>query len=158
MKRLGDMPLGVVGACSGPSGAPSVAPVVPDRCLRPVLPNTGRGVVHLAERVLLLDSFTTVVPIGNSRSAFSRGGVVSVFARNLLYLRQVWVVQVSPCMENIELWSVEAAGDFCFGHQLGRFAIVMFTALIPHGYAGCRCYVSAVAEGVERFSYYGWGG
>ena len=33
------------------------------------------------ERVLLLDSVTTVVPIGNSRSTSSRGGVVSVFAR-----------------------------------------------------------------------------
>ena len=33
------------------------------------------------ERVLLLDSVTTVVSIGNSRSTSSRGGVVSVFAR-----------------------------------------------------------------------------
>ena len=33
------------------------------------------------ERVLLLDSVPTVVPIGNSRSTSSRGGVVSVFAR-----------------------------------------------------------------------------
>ena len=33
------------------------------------------------ERVLLLDSVTTVVPIGNSRSTSSRTGVVSVFAR-----------------------------------------------------------------------------
>ena len=31
------------------------------------------------ERVLLLDSITTVVPIGNSRSTSSREGVVSVF-------------------------------------------------------------------------------
>ena len=35
----------------------------------------------LPERVLLLDSVTTVVPIGNSRSTSSRGGVVSVFER-----------------------------------------------------------------------------
>ena len=34
-----------------------------------------------SERVLLLDSVTTVVPIRNSRSTYSRGGVVSVFAR-----------------------------------------------------------------------------
>ena len=33
------------------------------------------------ERVLLLNYVTTVVPIGNSRSTSSRGGVVSVFAR-----------------------------------------------------------------------------
>ena len=35
------------------------------------------------ERVLLLDSVTTVVPIGRSRSTSSLGGVVSVFARGL---------------------------------------------------------------------------
>ena len=34
------------------------------------------------ERVLLLGSVTTVAPIGNIRSASSRGGVVSVFARS----------------------------------------------------------------------------
>ena len=33
------------------------------------------------ERVLLLDSVSRVVPIGNSRNTSSRGGVVSVFAR-----------------------------------------------------------------------------
>ena len=43
-------------------------------------------VVHLAERVLLPDSFTTVVPIGNSRSASSRGRVMSVFARSFVVL------------------------------------------------------------------------
>ena len=48
MKRLRDTPPGVVGACSGPSGAPPVAPVAPDRCPRAVLLSTGRGVLHLA--------------------------------------------------------------------------------------------------------------
>ena len=33
------------------------------------------------ERVPLVDSVSTMVPIGNSRSMSSRGGVVSVFAR-----------------------------------------------------------------------------
>ena len=61
------------------------------------------------ERVLLLDYVTTVVPIGNSRSTSSRGGVVSVFARGLMYLRQVGVVPILSCMENIELWCVGAA-------------------------------------------------
>ena len=96
----------------------------------------------------------TVVPIGNSRSAPSRGEVVSVFARSFI-VRQVWVVQILPCMENIELWSVEAASGFCFGHPLRRFAMVIFTALFPLGYPGCRCYVSAVADGVKGLSYYG---
>ena len=72
----------MVGVCSGSSGAPLVAPVAPDRCPLTVLPSTGREVVPWPERVLLLDFFTTVVPIGNSRNASSRGGVVSVFARN----------------------------------------------------------------------------
>ena len=47
VKRLGGTPLGMVGASSGPSGAPPVAPVAPDRCPRTVPPNTGRGIVHL---------------------------------------------------------------------------------------------------------------
>ena len=81
MKRLQGTPPGVVGACSGPSGAPPVAPVAPDRCPCTVLLSTGRGSCTWPERVLLLDSVTTVVPIGNSRSTSSRGGVVSVFAR-----------------------------------------------------------------------------
>ena len=81
MKRLRGTPPGVVGACFGPSGAPPVAPVAPDRCPCAVLLSTGRGSYTWPERVLLLDFVTTVVPIGNSRSTSSRGGVVSVFAR-----------------------------------------------------------------------------
>ena len=48
MKRLRGTPPGVVGACSGPSGAPPVAPVAHDRCPCAVLLSTGRGVLHLA--------------------------------------------------------------------------------------------------------------
>ena len=81
-ERLGGTLLGMIGACSGSSGAPLVAPVAPDRCSRTVPPNTGRGSYPWPERVLLLDSVTTVVPIGNSRSTSSRGGVVSVFAKS----------------------------------------------------------------------------
>ena len=81
LQRLGGTSLGMVGACSGQSGAPPVAPVALDRCPRMVSPCTERGVVPCPERILLLDSVTTVVPIGNSRSASSRGGGVSVFAR-----------------------------------------------------------------------------
>ena len=81
VKRLRGMPLCVVGAYSGPSGAPPIAPVAPNRCPCAVLLSTGRGSYTWPERVLLLDSVTTAVPIGNSRSTSSRGGVVSVFAR-----------------------------------------------------------------------------
>ena len=81
MKRLRGTSPGVVGACSRPPGAPLVAPVAPDRCPCAVLLSTGRESSTWPERVLLLDSVTTVVPIANSRSTSSRGGVVSVFAR-----------------------------------------------------------------------------
>ena len=81
VKRLWGTPLGVVGAYSGPSGAPPATPVAPNRCPCAVLLSTGRGVLHLAREVLLLGSVKTVVPIGHSRSTSSRGGVVSVFAR-----------------------------------------------------------------------------
>ena len=81
VQRLGGTSLGMVGACPEPSGAPPVVLVAPDRCTRTVPPSTERGVVPCPERILLLDSVTTVVPIGNSRSAYSRGGDVSVFAR-----------------------------------------------------------------------------
>ena len=40
--------LGVVGACSGPSGPPPVARVAPDRCPCTVPLSTGRRVLHLA--------------------------------------------------------------------------------------------------------------
>ena len=48
VKRLRGTPPGVVGACSGTSGAPPVAPVAPDRCPCAVLLSTGCGVLHLA--------------------------------------------------------------------------------------------------------------
>ena len=40
---LGGTPLGVVGACFGPFGAPPAASVAPNRCSRPVPSDTGRG-------------------------------------------------------------------------------------------------------------------
>ena len=43
MKGLGGVPLGVFMACSGPSRAPPVATVPPNRCPRTVPSNTGRG-------------------------------------------------------------------------------------------------------------------
>ena len=48
VKRLRGAPPGVVGACSGPSGAPPVAPVASDRCSCTVPLSTGREVLHLA--------------------------------------------------------------------------------------------------------------
>ena len=51
------------------------------------------------ERVLLLDSVTTVVSIGNSRSTSSRGGVLSVSREVLMYLQQLGVVPILSCLE-----------------------------------------------------------
>ena len=81
VKQLWGTPLGVVGAYSGPSGAPPVTPVAPNRCLVRCCSVRDAESYTWPERVLLLDSVKTVVPIGHSRSTSSRGGVVSVFAR-----------------------------------------------------------------------------
>ena len=90
-----------------------------------------------------------------SKRVFTGRGCERFGEEFLLYLRQVWVVHIPPCIETIELWSVEAALNFCSGHSLRRFAIVIFIAPFPLGYPSCRSYVSAVAGGVEGFSYYG---
>ena len=47
VQRLRGTPPGVDGACSGPSGAPPIAPVAADHCPCAVLLSTGRGVLHL---------------------------------------------------------------------------------------------------------------
>ena len=112
VKRLWSTPLGVVGAYSGPSGAPPVTPVAPNRCPCAVLLSTGRGVLHRtpgprgsycsisSRRWYLLD-------IVNARL---HGEGLSVFSREVsMYLRQVGVVPILSCMENIELWCVGAA-------------------------------------------------
>ena len=43
VKRLGGTPLGIVGACSRPAGAPPVTTVPPNRRPRPVPSHAGRG-------------------------------------------------------------------------------------------------------------------
>ena len=88
VKRLRGTPPGVVGACSGPSGAPPVAPVAP--WLSSCFSVQDAGSYTWPERVLLLDSVTTVVPIGNSRSTSSRGGVVSVFRERFSCICDRW--------------------------------------------------------------------
>ena len=61
------------------------------------------------ERVLLLDSVTTVVLLEIVKARLHGEGL-SVFSRGvLMYLRQVGVVPILSCMENIELWCVGAA-------------------------------------------------
>ena len=74
VKRLWGTPLGVVGACSGPSGAPPVTPVAPNRCPCAVLLSTGHGVLHLARE-------GPPARFRHDGGTSSLGGVVSVFAR-----------------------------------------------------------------------------
>ena len=81
VKRLWGTPLGVVGAYSGPSGAPPPRRLLPIVVLVWCCSVQDTASYTWPERVLLLDFVTTVVPIGHSRRTSSRGGVVSVFAR-----------------------------------------------------------------------------
>ena len=86
VKRLRGTPLGVVGACSGPSGAPPVTPVAPNRCPCAVLLSTGRGVLHLARE----GSTARFRHDGGTYRKKSKhvftGGVVSVFAKDFYVL------------------------------------------------------------------------
>ena len=52
--------------------------------------DAGAGSYTWPERVLLLDSVTTVVLIGNSRSTSSRGGVVSAFRERFSCICDRW--------------------------------------------------------------------
>ena len=64
-----------------------------------------------------------------------------------MYLRQVGVVPILLCMENIELWCVGAAWGFCFRSS---FAMVRCSDIhrdIPTWVAWCRCYVSVTVGG-----------
>ena len=110
MKRLWGTPLDVVGAYSGPSGAPPITPVAPNRCPCAVLLSAGRGVLHLAREgstARFRHDGGTLLEIVEARL---HGEGLSVFSRGvLMYLRQVGVVPILSFMENIELWCVSAA-------------------------------------------------
>ena len=135
-KRLRGTPLDVVGACSGPSGTPPVAPVAPNRCPCAVLLSAGRGVLHLAREghtARFRHDGGTYCQIVEARL---RGEGLSVFSRGVLMcLRQRGGVPVLSCMENIELvcWGCLR---FMFRPCLPRFAVVIFTAIFPPGYPG----------------------
>ena len=107
VKQLRGTPLVVVGACSGPSGAPPVAPVAPNRCPCAVLLNTGRGVLHLARegptaRFRHDDSthwkYSKHVFTGRGCECFSRE--VLMYLRGLYRFYRAW---------KIWLWCVRAA-------------------------------------------------
>ena len=87
VEGLGGTPLGVVRVCSGPSDAPPVATVPPNRCPRTVPSNTGRGSRTPGSR-------GSYCPIPSQRwylletieARLHGGGVVSVFARSFAVL------------------------------------------------------------------------
>ena len=80
VKRLRGTPLGVVGAYSGPSGAPPVAPVAPNRCPCAVLLSTGRGVLHLARECLGLCGLLNLTNVEDSGCTFLRVHLGSLLA------------------------------------------------------------------------------
>ena len=110
VKQIRGTPLGVVGACSGPSGAPPFAPVAPDRCPCAVLLSTERGVLHLArEGPTARFRHDGGTNWKQSKLVFTGRGC-ECFSREVsMYLRQVEVVPLLSRMENIELWCVGAA-------------------------------------------------
>ena len=88
VEGLGGTPLGVVRAFSGPSGAPPVAAVPPNRCPRTVPSITGRGSRTPGPR-------GSYCPIPSRRwylletieARPHAGGVVSIFARSFVVLK-----------------------------------------------------------------------
>ena len=109
VKRLRGTPPGVVGACSGPSGAPPVAPVSPwlSSCgasqyrARGLIPGPRGSYCSIPSRRWYLLEIVEARLHGEGFECFLR----EVF----MCLRQVGVVPVLSCMENIELWCVGAA-------------------------------------------------
>ena len=87
VKGVTSVPLGVVMACSGPSGAPPVATVSPDRCPRTVPSNTGRGSRISGPRgsYCLIPSRRWYL-LETIEARLRGGGVVSVFARRFFVL------------------------------------------------------------------------
>ena len=87
VERLGGTPLGVVSACSGPSGAPPVATVAPNCCSRTAPYNTGRDSRTSGPR-----GSYCVIPSRRwylsetIKARFRGGGVVSVFAQRFVVL------------------------------------------------------------------------
>ena len=87
MEGLGGTPLGVVGACSGPSSAPLVATVAPNRCPRTVHSNAGRCIRTPGPR----GSYCPIPPrrwylLETIEARLHGGGLVSVFTRSFVVL------------------------------------------------------------------------
>ena len=109
MTRLRGTPPGVVGACSGPSGAAPVAPVASwlSSCgasqyrTRSLTPCPRGSYCSIPSRRWYLLEIVKARLHGEGLSVFSRGV--------LMCLRQVGVAPILSCMKNIELWCVGAA-------------------------------------------------
>ena len=88
VKGLRGGPLGVVMACSGPSGAPLVATVPPNRCPRSEPSNTGRGSRIPGPRgsYCLIPSRRWYL-LETNEARLCEGGIVSVFAWRFVVFR-----------------------------------------------------------------------
>ena len=63
-----------------------------------------------------------------------------------MYLRQVGVVPILSCMENIELWCVGAAKV-----SVSAMLATVRCSDIPTWVPRCRCYVSVTVEECNRY-------
>ena len=86
VKQLRGAPLGMVGACSGPSGVPPVAPLAPDCCPCTVPFSTERGVLHLAREGSTARFRHDGGTYGKRSKHDFTGVCVSVFARELVVI------------------------------------------------------------------------
>ena len=67
-----------------------------------------------------------------------------------MYLRQVGVVPILSCMENIELWCVGAL-KVSVSAMLATVRCSDIYCDIPTWVPRCRCYVSVTVEGCNRY-------
>ena len=134
VKRLWGTPLGVIGAYSGPSGAPPVTPVTPNRCPCAVLFSTGRGVLHLAREGPTARfrhdggtywTSSKHVFTGRRCQCFRERFQCTCDRWGLYRFYRVW-----------KILSCGVLGLFLFRPCLPRFAVVIFTAIFPLGYPG----------------------
>ena len=151
MKRLWGTPLGVVGAYSGPSGAPPVTPVAPNRCPCAVLLSTGHGVLHLAREGPTArfrpDGGTywtesTHVFTGRGCQCFRERFRCTCDRWGLYRFYRVWKILSCGVLGLLKV-SVSA--------MLATVRCSDIYCDIPTWVPRCRCYVSVTVEGCNRY-------
>ena len=151
VKRLRGTPLGVVGAYSGPSGAPPVARVAPNRCPCAVLLSTGRGVVQLVREGPTArfrhdgGSYwkrSNHVLTGRGCQCFCEGFYCTCGRWGLYRFYRVWKILSCGVLGLLKV-SVSA--------MLATVRCSDIYCDIPTWVPRCRCYVSVTVEGYNRY-------